>query len=45
MQVLEQRLAEMAEMQRNTIEGEAMTAQEVAALPMNIEEAIEVEDE
>ena len=35
---LEQRIAEMAEVQKNTIEGKALTAQEVAALPMNIPE-------
>ena len=44
MQVLEQRLAEMAEMQRNTIEGQIMTTEEVAALPMNIPEAEEIDE-
>lgn len=39
MAALEQRLAEMAEMQQKTIEGKVMTTTEVAALPMNIPEA------
>ncbi len=43
MQVLEQRLAEMAEMQRNTIEGQVMTTTEIAALPMNYAEVEEDE--
>ncbi len=45
MQALEQRIREMAEVQQKTIEGSLMTAQEVAALPMNIPEAEIVEDE
>lgn len=45
MKALETRLAEMAEAQMNIIEGEAMTAQEVAALPLNVPEAEVVEDE
>lgn len=40
MQALEKRLSEMAEVQQKTIEGRAMTAQEVAALPMNLPENI-----
>lgn len=44
MQVLEHRLAEMAEMQRTTIEGKFMTTQEVAALPMNIPDAEEIDE-
>ena len=44
MAALERRLAEMAEIQQKTIESRALTAQEVAALPMNIAEA-EVVDE
>ena len=39
MAALEKRLAEMAEVQQRTIEGRMMTAQEVAALPMNIPDA------
>lgn len=38
MKALEQRLAEMAEVQMKVIEGEAMSVQEVAALPMNVKE-------
>ena len=45
MQALEQRIREMAEVQQKTIEGSMMTAQEVAALPMNIPDAELVEDE
>ena len=45
MKALETRLAEMAEAQMNIIQGEAMTAQEVAALPLNVPEAEVVEDE
>jgi len=44
MAALEQRLSEMAEVQQKTIEGSAMTAQEVAALPLNVPEA-EIVDE
>lgn len=39
MAALEKRLAEMAEVQQRTIEGRMMTAQEVAALPLNIPDA------
>lgn len=45
MKALEQRLAEMAETQMKVIEGEAMTAQEVAALPLNVPEAEVIENE
>jgi len=45
MKALEARLAEMAEMQMKTIEGNAMSVQEVAALPLNIPDAVEVKDE
>lgn len=45
MKALETRLAEMAETQMKIIEGETMTAQEVAALPLNVPEAEVVEDE
>lgn len=45
MQALESRIREMAEVQQKTIEHSGMTAQEVAALPMNIPDAVEVEDE
>jgi hypothetical protein len=45
MKALEQRLAEMAEMQMKTIEGNAMSVQDVAALPLNVPEAEVVEDE
>lgn len=44
MKALEQRLAEMAEMQMKTIEGKAMSVQDVAGLPLNVPEA-EVVDE
>lgn len=44
MQALQQRLTEMAEVQQKTIEGRAMTAQEVAALPMNVPEAETVDE-
>lgn len=44
MAALEKRLAEMAEVQQRTIEGRMMTAQEVAALPMNIPD-VQVIDE
>ena len=43
MKALEQRLAEMAEVQQRTIEGKAMTAQEVAALPLNVAEPEDAE--
>lgn len=45
MKALETRLAEMAEAQMQIIEGEGMTAQEVAALPLNVPEAEVVENE
>lgn len=45
MKALEARLAEMAELQMKTIEGDAMSVQEVAALPLNIPDAVEVENE
>jgi len=45
MKALEQRLSEMADMQLQTIEGEVMTTQEVAALPLNIPDAEEADDE
>lgn len=45
MKALETRLAEMAETQMQIIEGEGMTAQEVAALPLNVPEAEVVENE
>ena len=44
MAALERRLSEMATIQQKTIEGQAMTAQDVAALPMNIPE-VEFVDE
>ena len=44
MKALEQRLAEMAEVQLKTIEGKAMTVEEVAGLPLNVPEA-EIVDE
>ncbi len=44
MKALEQRLGEMAEMQLNTIEGKAMSVEDVAALPLNVPEA-EIIDE
>jgi len=45
MQALEQRIREMAEVQQKTIEGNLITAQAVAAMPMNIPEAEVVSDE
>lgn len=45
MKALEQRLAEMAETQMKVIEGEAMTAQEVAAMPLNVPDAEVIENE
>lgn len=39
MKALEQRLSEMAEVQLKTIEGKAMSVEDVAALPLNIPEA------
>lgn len=45
MKALEQRLAEMAEAQQKTIEGKVMSAQEVAAMPMNIPDAEVIENE
>lgn len=45
MKALEQRLSEMAEVQQRTIEGQAMTAQEVAALPLNVPETEVTDDE
>ncbi|AHX01051.1 hypothetical protein HL13_gp05 [Dinoroseobacter phage DFL12phi1] len=39
MKALEQRLSEMAEMQMKTIEGKAMSVEDVAALPLNVPEA------
>lgn len=44
MKALEQRLGEMAEMQMKTIEGKALSVEEVAAMPLNIPEA-EIVDE
>jgi hypothetical protein len=44
MKALEQRLSEMAEVQLKTIEGRAMTVEEVAGLPLNVPEA-EIVDE
>lgn len=44
MKALEQRLSEMAEMQMKTIEGKAMSVEDVAALPLNVPEA-EIVDE
>lgn len=45
MKALEARLSEMAETQMKVIEGDGMTVQEVAALPLNIPEAVVVDDE
>lgn len=45
MKALEQRLAEMAEYQQKTIEGKVMSAQDVAALPMNVPDAEVIKDE
>lgn len=45
MKALEARLAEMAETQMKIIDGNAMTVQDVAALPLNIPEAEIVDDE
>jgi hypothetical protein len=39
MKALEQRIAEMAQLQKQTIEGKAMTVEEVASLPLNIPDA------
>lgn len=39
MRALEARISEMADMQMKTIEGKAMSVQDVAALPMNISDA------
>lgn len=44
MKALEQRLIEMSQAQKNIIEGKALTAQEVAALPMNILDAEVIND-
>ena len=44
MKALEARLIEMSKTQKDIIEGKAMTAQDVAALPMNIQDA-EIVDE
>lgn len=44
MAALEKRLADMAAIQQQTIEGRAMSAQEVAALPMNIPDAETLDD-
>lgn len=44
MKALEQRLSEMAQMQLNTIEGKAMSVEDVAALPLNVPDA-EIVDE
>lgn len=44
MKALEQRLIEMSQAQKNIIEGKALTAQEVAALPMNIPDAEVIND-
>jgi len=44
MKALEARISEMAELQLKTIEGEVMSVEEVAALPMNLPEA-EIVDE
>ncbi len=41
MKALNQRIEEMTRIQLNTIEAEAMTTQEVAALPMNLPEEVE----
>lgn len=45
MRALEQRLAEMAEAQQKTIEGKVMSAQEVAAMPMNVPDAEVIDNE
>lgn len=45
MKALESRLAQMAEAQMKVIDGEAMSVQEVAALPLNIPDAEVVEHE
>lgn len=45
MKALEQRLSEMAEMQLNTIEGKALSVEDVAALPLNVPEDAEKVDE
>jgi len=44
MKALEQRLSEMAEMQMKTIEGKAMSVEDVAALPLNVPEAETVDE-
>lgn len=44
MKALEQRLSEMAEIQMKTIEGKAMSVEDVAGMPLNIPEA-EIVDE
>ncbi|ANJ20730.1 hypothetical protein RDp07_gp70 [Roseobacter phage RD-1410Ws-07] len=45
MKALEARLAEMAETQMKVIEGDAMSVQEVAALPLNIPDAEVIDNE
>jgi len=45
MAALEQRLSEMAEAQMKVIEGDRMTVQDVAALPLNVPEAEVIENE
>jgi len=44
MKALEQRLSEMAEMQMKTIEGKAMSVEDVAGMPLNIPEAETVDE-
>jgi len=44
MKALEQRLGEMAEMQMKTIEGKAMSVEDVAGMPLNIPEAETVDE-
>jgi len=44
MKALEQRLGEMAEMQMKTIEGKAMSVEDVAGMPLNIPDAETVDE-
>jgi hypothetical protein len=44
MKALQARIAEMAEAQQKTIEGRVMSAQDVAAMPMNVPDAEVVDD-
>ncbi|UAT28921.1 hypothetical protein PP753_gp37 [Dinoroseobacter phage vB_DshP-R7L] len=44
MKALEQRLSEMAEVQLKTIEGKAMSVEDVAALPLNVPDAEYVDE-